>query len=177
MYALSALVAAINNNGDEYFDSKSLGFAGILAMFLVIGLSVGGTMVMRKYQTPLAVGFFIGVVVMMALIMFMLFILFCGEAAVSRIARAEGKKGTNVHSNEAAACFSFFMMVLYTAFSVVLVKHRNVIIKEGVTLDPNATPDKNQLPLPVPAGVSGPTPKVIRTDLEAGKSLAPPVSV
>ena len=63
-------------------------------------------------------------------------------------------------------------------FAVVLVKHRNVIIKEGVSLDPNATPDKSnatQVPVPVPATAS--LPKVIRTDLEAGKSLAPPVSV
>ena len=121
MYALAAIVAAAANNGSALHDSRSLGFAGIMAMFLVIGLSVGGTMVMRKYQTPLAVGFFIGVVVMMSLIMFMLFVLFTGEAYVSKIVRRQGVKGTNVHSNEAAAVFSFFMFVLYVSVCEVFV--------------------------------------------------------
>lgn len=62
-----------------------------------------------------------------------------------------------------------------------LIKHRNVIIKEGVALDPSAATngttsaiaaEKN---IAVSGGAS--SPKVIRTDLEVGKSLAPPVSV
>lgn len=60
------------------------------------------------------------------------------------------------------------------AFAIVVIKHRNVIIKEGLTIDSKATPEKN------PAVATGaPSPKVIRsTDLEAGKvPMAPPVSV
>ncbi|DAZ94216.1 TPA: hypothetical protein N0F65_001066, partial [Lagenidium giganteum] len=168
MYALAAIVAAINNNGEHISDSKSLGFVGIWAMFLVIGLSVGGTMVMRKYQTPLAVGFFIGVVIMMSFQMFSISILFAGVAYLARIDRDKGNAKANVHSNDAGAVFSFFMFVLYLVFAVVLVKHRNVIIKEGVSLEPNATSEKAAMP------TSAPSPKVVRTDLEAGKTLAPP---
>jgi len=69
---------------------------------------------------------------------------------------------------------------LQAIFAVVLVRHRNIVIKEGVNLDPNAINndiEKN------PAGVGGnaaataTSPRVIRTDLEVQKPLAPPVSV
>lgn len=113
MYALAAIVAAVNNNGSGEADSKSLGFVGVWAMFLIIGLSVGGTMVMRKYQTPLAVGFFIGVVIMMSLQMFTLSVLFAGAAYLARQERDKGNDSTSVHSNDAGAIFSFFMFVLY----------------------------------------------------------------
>lgn len=112
MYAIAAIVAAANNNDDSNGNSKSLGFVGIWAMFLVIGLSVGGTMVMRKYQTPLAVGFFIGVVIMMALQMFSLAVLFAGAAYLARVEKDKGED-TSVHSDEAGSVFSFFMFILY----------------------------------------------------------------
>jgi hypothetical protein len=113
MYALAAIVAAINNDGQRISSQKSLGFVGIWAMLLIIGLSVGGTFVMRKFQTPLAVGFFIGVVIMMSFQMFSLSILFAGAAYLARQERALDKKDTAVTSNDAGAVFSFFMFVLY----------------------------------------------------------------
>lgn len=207
MYALAAIVAAVNNNGDGEADSKSLGFVGVWAMFLIIGLSVGGTMVMRKYQTPLAVGFFIGVVIMMSLQMFSLSVLFAGAAYLARQERDKGNEHTSVYSNDAGSIFSFFMFVLYVrplrwstackparasvyrcrthvclnvplqlAFSIVLIKHRTVIIKEGVPLDPNAV-SGSMAAEKTAASTAVASPKVVRTDLEAGKSLAPPVSV
>ncbi|KAE9213366.1 hypothetical protein PF002_g17979 [Phytophthora fragariae] len=184
MYAIAAIVAAVNNDGEGESDSKSLGFVGVWAMILIVALSVGGTMVMRKHQTPLAVGFLIGVVLMMSLQMFSLSIIFAGAAYLARIERAKGDEHTNVHSNEAGSVFSFFMFILYAVFTIVLVRHRNIVIKEGVNLDPNAINndiEKN------PAGMGGNTaapttttatsPRVIRTDLDVPKPLAPPVSV
>jgi len=173
MYALAAIVAAVNNDGTGISAQKSLGFVGIWAMFLVIGLSVGGTLVMRKYQTPVAVGFFIGVVIMMSFQMFSLSVLFAGAAYLARQDRDKlHSKNVAVSSNDAGAVFSFFMFVLYMAFAAVVIKHRNVIIKEGVSLDPNTANEKSAA-----SSMSAPSPKVIRTDLEMGKSLAPPVSV
>ncbi|ETK93620.1 hypothetical protein F441_03358 [Phytophthora nicotianae CJ01A1] len=182
MYAIAAIVAAVNNDGEGESDSKSLGFVGVWAMILIIALSVGGTMVMRKHQTPLAVGFLIGVVLMMSLQMFSLSIIFAGAAYLARIERAKGDEHTNVHSNEAGSVFSFFMFVCYLAFTIVLVRHRNIVIKEGVNLDPNAINndiEKN------PAGTGGnmsttttaTSPRVIRTDVDVPQQLAPPVSV
>ena len=115
MYAIAAIVAAVNNDGKGESDSKSLGFVGVWAMILIIALSVGGTLVMRKHQTPLAVGFIIGVVLMMSLQMFSLSIIFAGAAYLARIERDKGDEHTNVHSNEAGSVFSFFMFVLYVS--------------------------------------------------------------
>lgn len=171
MYAVAAIVAAAANNGKEIHDSKSLGFAGILAMLLVIGLSVGGTLVMRKYQTPLAVGFFIGVVVMMSFIMFILFILFTGEAYVAKMQREKGVRGTNVRSNGGAAAFSFFMFLLYAIFSAILVRNRTVIIKEGNTNDPTSGVPHEKNGVPISTSTFG------RIDLDGGRISAPPVSV
>ena len=113
MYAIVTIVAAVNNNHEGESDSKSLGFVGIWAMILIIALSIGGTMVMRKHQTPLAVGFLIGVVLMMSLQMFSLSIIFAGAAYLARIERAKGDRHTNVHTNEAGSVFSFFMFLAY----------------------------------------------------------------
>ncbi|KAI9997928.1 hypothetical protein PInf_002185 [Phytophthora infestans] len=166
MYAIAAIVAAVNNDGEGESDSKSLGFVGVWAMILIVALSVGGTMVMRKHQTPLAVGFLIGVVLMMSLQMFSLSIIFAGAAYLARIERAKGDEHTNVHSNEAGSVFSFFMFVCYV---------------RGRKFGPNAINndiEKN------PAGTgsnmttttTATSPRVIRTDVDA-QPLAPPVSV
>ncbi|KAG1705271.1 hypothetical protein DVH05_004201 [Phytophthora capsici] len=183
MYAIAAIVAAVNNNGEGESDSKSLGFVGVWAMILIIALSVGGTMVMRKHQTPLAVGFLIGVVLMMSLQMFSLAIIFAGAAYLARIERAKGDEHTNVHSNEAASVFSFFMFACYMAFTIVLVRHRNIVIKEGVALDPNAINNIEKNPAGTGGnGTNAPTatataPRVIRTDVDVPQQLAAPVSV
>ncbi|CCI41851.1 hypothetical protein ABG067_005903 [Albugo candida] len=164
MYAITAIVAAVENSGRNLSDSKSLGFAGIWAMILMIGLSVGGTLVMRKFQTPLAVGFFIGVVIMMSFQMFSLTVLFVGESYLAKEERTLfNKTDTNIHTNEAAAVFSFFMFTLYAIFGAVLVKHRSIVIREV----PSTT---EKLPPIISA-----SPRLSRDDND--KSLAPPVSV
>ena len=53
-------------SSDASTDSKALKFAGFWTVLLMIALVIGGTLVMRRYQTPLALGFFLGVVVFMA---------------------------------------------------------------------------------------------------------------
>ncbi|POM73153.1 Hypothetical protein PHPALM_10022 [Phytophthora palmivora] len=180
MYAIAAIVAAVNNDADGESDSKSLGFVGIWAMILIVMLSIGGTMVMRKHQTPLAVGFLIGVVLMMSLQMFSLSIIFAGYAYLARIERAKGDEHTNVHSNEAGSVFSFFMFILYAIFTIVLVRHRNIVIKEGVNLDPNAINkdiEKNPAGTSSSSTTTATSPRVIRTDVDVPQQLAPPVSV
>ncbi|OQR83278.1 hypothetical protein ACHHYP_14914 [Achlya hypogyna] len=172
MFCLGAIVFAANNNGNGIQQSKSLGFAGIWMMFLVIALSIGGTLVMRKYANALSVGFFIGVVVMMAFNMLSLSVLCSGAAYLARLdanGTVEKDPTGPVHSDEASAVFSFFMFVLYTAFAIVLIKHRAVVIKEGLSSD---LPDK-MMPVAPMAPVS---PTVAKLD-EVSKSSAPPVSV
>ncbi|CAI5705668.1 hypothetical protein KXD40_000822 [Peronospora effusa] len=172
MYAIAAIVAAVNNDGKGESDSKSLGFVGVWAMILIVALSVGGTMVMRNHRTPMAVGFLIGVVLMMSLQMFSLSIIFAGAAYLARIERDKGDKHTNVHSNDAGSVFSFFMFILYAFFTIVLVRYRNIVIKEGVNLDPNAINDIDKNLARTAA-----SPRVIYKDVSIPGSLTPSVSV
>lgn len=65
-------------------------------------------------------------------------------------------------------------------FAAVLVKHRNVIIKESLNLDPTAAAAGGLSAEKAAANATTGTassPKAIRTDLEVGKPLAAPVSV
>jgi len=66
IYGICAIALAVQNDSGDEADNKAIGFAGIFTMILSFLLSVGGTLVMRKYQTELAVGFFLGVVIMMS---------------------------------------------------------------------------------------------------------------
>lgn len=66
IYGICAIALAVENDSGDDSDNKAIGFAGIFTMILSFALAVGGTLVMRKYQTELAVGFFLGVVIMMA---------------------------------------------------------------------------------------------------------------
>ena len=138
---------AANNNNDKESSSKSLGFAAIWMMFMVVGLAVGGTMVMRKFQNRFAVGLLTGVVVMMALNMFSLMVLFAGSAARARNDPDVGP----VHSDEAAAAFAFFMSFLYAVFFGILIKHRHVIIKEDDAPAEESEAPKKAPPIPAAA--------------------------
>ena len=69
-FVISAIALAASNDTGEKGTSRSDGFAAIWTMLLIVALSVGGTMVLRKHRKPLAVGFFLGVCVMMSVNMF-----------------------------------------------------------------------------------------------------------
>lgn len=175
MYALGAIVMAVNNNGSSTYDNKSLGFAGIWMTVLVILLSVGGTMVMRKYQTPLAVGFLMGVVIMMCFNMFSMSVLFFGAGYLAR----QDKTGRSaVHSDEAVAVFALFMSVLYGAFTAVLVKHRNIIIKEHLDISNGTGGDvsaSSKMAASASKGITLDSVKI--NDTDSSKQNPPPVSV
>jgi hypothetical protein len=66
IYGICAIALAVENDSGDESDNQAIGFAGIFTMILSFALAVGGTLVMRKYQTELAVGFFLGVVIMMS---------------------------------------------------------------------------------------------------------------
>jgi hypothetical protein len=49
-FIIAAIAMAAANDGNDASDNKSDGFAAVWTMLLVLGLSIGGTMVMRKVQ-------------------------------------------------------------------------------------------------------------------------------
>lgn len=84
-------------------------------MLLLIGLSVGGSLVMRKYRTSLAVGFFLGVVTIMSQTMLVLFAVFAGRASTT-------SDKDEKPADRAFAAFCFFLWIVYTAFAGALTK-------------------------------------------------------
>jgi hypothetical protein len=102
---MAAITFAVNNNGIAVYPTanKSLGFASIWTMLLVI-TTAAGTMVLRQYQTPLAVGFFAGVVITMAFHVFSMMVLFTGAAHVAR----QDQQGTGTCTRTRPLRFSGF---------------------------------------------------------------------
>ena len=81
-----------------------------IQVLLLTGLSVGGSLVMRKYRTSLAVGFFLGVVAIMSQTMLVLFAVFAGRASTTD---DEDEKP----ADRAFAAFCFFLCIVYTSFA------------------------------------------------------------
>lgn len=52
----------------------SEGFAAFWSAAMLCALSIGGTMIMRKFHNSMAVGFFMGAVVSMSQLFFLLFL-------------------------------------------------------------------------------------------------------
>lgn len=170
MYSLGAITFAVHQNGDDVHDDKSLAFAAIWYMLLVLMLSIGGTLVMRKFQSPLAVGFFIGTVVLMSLNFFVMCVLFCGAASKARKMIPKG----DVHSSEAAAVFSFLLFSLYAVFAVVIVQFRDIIIRNEENAQNHATPVE---PKTLESSSSSSIPAILVRGPELSSTVAPPVSV
>ena len=112
--------------------SAALGFAAIWTVILSVMLSVGGTLVMRKFQTSLAIGFFLGVVAVMSQQMLIIAAIFAGEAD----ARSDDDEGDQKGAESAMAVFAMFLFVVYSAFAVLLAVFRKDLIRDE-TLDPN----------------------------------------
>ena len=74
-------------------------------------------MVFRKYQTPGAVGFLLGVIAMMCQMFFMLFVVFLSFAG-------SDKYGAGQRTDRAYAAFAFLLMVCYGVMAFVIAKYR-----------------------------------------------------
>jgi len=72
IFSIGTIVFASQNDDGDSSDAGAVGFAGVWTMLLAIFLSVGGTFVLRRFKTPLAVGFLLGVVTIMAINMVVL---------------------------------------------------------------------------------------------------------
>jgi hypothetical protein len=94
------------------------------AAFLLCGYGIGGTMILRKFHSSLAVGFFMGVTVAAAQLFFALALLHWNVRHVQR------------HNNEAAkevtwlASLSLVQGVLLGSFAAILAAHRTEILLE-----------------------------------------------
>ncbi|CAM9100729.1 unnamed protein product [Chrysoparadoxa australica] len=95
-------------------------------MLVLIGLSVGGSMVMRKYRTPLGVGFFLGAVIITSQQMLILCAVFLGRAH-----EAAGLSETS--ADRAFAVFCLFLCAVYAVFATLLAVFREELIQVDAT--------------------------------------------
>lgn len=109
---------------------NAAGFAAVWTAILLFGISVFGTIVMRKYQTPLMVGGFLGVIFIMTNQMLILFVLFADYAKNSTATVAA--QSSDVQATERAmSAFSFFLFIVYGLFGSLLAIFRSDIIKNA----------------------------------------------
>ncbi|CAM9096961.1 unnamed protein product [Heterosigma akashiwo] len=111
--------------------NTAIGFAGVYTVLLMILLSVGGTFVLRKYKTPLAVGFFLGVVLMMSQQCLIIFAVFAGRAGVTTLS-------SEIGADNAVAFFCFVLFMVYGFFAGVLAFFRNDLMKATDAYNSNA---------------------------------------
>lgn len=102
------------------------GFMAVWTCILLIVISVIGTVIMRRYQTALSIGFLIGIIFIMTQQMLILFAVFADQANNS------GNTLVETQSQEAMAVFAFFLFLVYAAFGSMLSVFRQDVIKQDV---------------------------------------------
>ena len=80
---------------------------------------------MRKFQTSLAIGFFLGVVAVMSQQMLIIGAIFGGEASAK-----EGADDDEANADSAMSVFAFFLWIVYSVFAVLLAVFRNDLIRD-----------------------------------------------
>ena len=120
----------LTNSTDDYdqddplfYDDGNSGFVMLWSTFLLVSLSIGGTMVLKSCRTPFAIGGFSGVVLVMANLMFILAATSQGEL------RRRSRLGVNTGADEAILAFSVIEFLLLSAFGTVLVRHRDEVLE------------------------------------------------
>jgi len=137
-YTISAFAAAVGS------PSKAYGFMAIWNCLLLIGYSVGGTLILRNiaYRTPLAVGFLIGVGLMLINILLEI-------TAVSESPAVT----TTTSATMAVSAFSILLVMAYTTFTVFVTLYRDTLLPPPSM----ASQDTESLPPPqfgsAPGGV------------------------
>eukprot|EP00752_Nemacystus_decipiens_P008891 g7936.t1 len=121
--AIDVLVALINasTNDSSANGSHAASFASVWTLFMVIAVSVAGTVILKKYHTPLAVGTLLGLTTMMSQFMFVLFAVFLALAEYA-------DTGSLARGDRTMAVFSFFLFLLYGLFSFVLGRYRTTVM-------------------------------------------------
>ena len=86
-------------------------------------------MVLKSSRTPFAVGGFAGGVILMANMMFLLSASSAGEL------RRRARFGISTSADEAILAFSVIEFMLLSAFSIVLIRHKDDVMDEKIGVD------------------------------------------
>jgi len=119
-------------------------FASVWAAITIIGLSVGGTMVMRKFHNSFSVGFFLGSVVATAQFFLLLSLIYFGYAADRQ---ARNKSGTE-DIIQGLTCLA--QSSLLWIFAAILgAQHRSAFGSESSVLVDAESPTKSEYDPPL----------------------------
>jgi di/tricarboxylate transporter len=105
----------------------SEGFAAFWSAMMLCVLSIGGTMIMRKFHNSMAVGFFMGSVVAMSQLFFSLFLVYIGYG------KDQVDEGFSAKEESLMAFFSLAQSILLGSFAAILAAHRSEILDKPGT--------------------------------------------
>lgn len=111
------------------------GFVSIWAAIMLVALSVGGTMIMRKFHNSIAVGFFMGCVCAMAQFFFLLFCIYLGYASDRRQSELPARE------ERLMALLSLIQSILLASFASILGAHRSEILDRNMNIQTQFSTD------------------------------------
>mmetsp|Transcript_65 Transcript_65/g.135 ORF Transcript_65/g.135 Transcript_65/m.135 type:complete len:202 (-) Transcript_65:287-892(-) len=128
-YSVLALTAILILMTVPVMSTRTAGetFASVWSAVLSFILCIGGTMIMRKFHNSMAVGFFMGGVVAMAQLFFMLFLVYIGYAK-DQVAAEESAKEERFMS-----FLCLIQSVLLGSFAAILGAHRAEILDKPLS--------------------------------------------
>mmetsp|Transcript_12515 Transcript_12515/g.34492 ORF Transcript_12515/g.34492 Transcript_12515/m.34492 type:complete len:181 (-) Transcript_12515:819-1361(-) len=128
-YSILAMTAALMVMSFAVMGSRGNSelFLSIWSALLLMALSIGGTMIMRKYHNSMAVGFFMGGVVAMSQLFFFLALLYFGHS------KDHTMFGESPKEEIAMALLSLLQCFLLGSFAAILGAHRSEIMDSSLT--------------------------------------------
>ncbi|KAG7352486.1 hypothetical protein IV203_029235 [Nitzschia inconspicua] len=99
-------------------------FTSIWSALMLLALSIGGTMIMRKFHNSMAVGFFMGGVVAMSQMFFFLMLIYLGYR------KDQKNDGLPVFTETMMAFLCLSQSVLLGTFAAILGAHRSEILEK-----------------------------------------------
>jgi signal transduction histidine kinase len=123
-YSILGLTVAITTMSFVIMSTRSFkeGFLSIWSAVMVCALAVGGTIIMRKFHNSMAVGFFMGAVVSMSQMFFLLFLTYIGYERDQAFINMPNK------AESIMAFLALCQSVLLGSFAAILAAHRSEIL-------------------------------------------------
>lgn len=119
-------------------DNATAVFAVLFTALLCVGMSVAGTLVLKRYLTPIMLGWLLGAVGVVAQLNLVLFAIF------TELAQNDAVTGKAMSTSRAAAAFSFILFVIYAVFGFLLWAFRGRLLEELSPSSPPSSPSSGR---------------------------------
>jgi len=123
----AAKISKGTGNSTNNAADTSASFCAVWTALLLIFISILGTIIMRRYQFPLPIGFLLGILFIMTQQMLIIFAIFAERAKDQTLTLSQKQ------STEVMTVFAFFLFLIYAVFGGMLAVFRDDIIKQEVS--------------------------------------------